>query len=123
MKRGGNDCRGGIEMGENTIEDDNDMRYQKGEKDRQQHNYRLTHTTQIEHNEQSNRRRGKPEFVVVVRKRQNIEDRVRSTGNRDGDRQNIINQQGAPTHQSWVATEEFGGNKVAAPASGKLFDD
>ncbi len=95
----------------------------EGDKDRHERQHRLANAAEIEHDQEHDRCGRRPELQVLPLDGQEAEERVRAAGDRDRDRQHVVDEQRAAGDQADVRAEEVRGDEIAAAARGKELDD
>ena len=100
----------------------NGMHYDEREENRQQCEHRFLHSAQVhpDHRQHYRDTCVHPERRPLDRKK--TEDRVSPAGDRDRDRQDVIDDQSASGDQAREAPEEFGRYQISAASGRKLVD-
>src|ERR1700730_11389409 len=100
----------------------NGMHYDEREENRQQCEHRFLHSAQVHPDHRQHYR----DTCVHLEGRpldwQETEDRVSAAGDRDRDRQDVIDDQSASGDQARVATEQLGRYQISAASGRKLVD-
>ena len=113
----------GIEMAEDRVADQQDVRGEEDEEDRREDLHRLLHAAQVERDQKHDRRDFRGQLPVRQRLREKAEDGVAAAGDRHGDRQHVVDDQRAAGDEPHARPEELRGDDVAAAAARELLDD
>ena len=126
----GGDAADVAQVQSNRAADDEDMRQQEDQEDRQQKCDRFLDAAHVQHDEQKDRRALDNHHRLVVRETKGAEiaacqtkQRVAGRRDRGGDGQHIIDQQRAARYDADSAAKQLRGHQIAAAAAGKFFDD
>jgi hypothetical protein len=98
------------------------MRNEKAEKDRQQDRDRLPHTAQIQDQQHGDEREFRRELEHHRPLGQQAEQRIDPTCNRNGDRQNVIDDQPGTRNEARARTDQAGRDTIATAAGREQLD-
>ena len=85
---------------------------------------RLLHAPQVQHDQAAGHRHLDPKFpiLILVRRRENVEDLIHARGDGRGHGQDVIDQQRAAGNQAEIRPEQLARDSVAAAAIRKVLD-
>ncbi len=109
-------------MGHDAVDNQHQVGGDKAEKDGQQDLDGFFQAAQIHDNEHGNEEGFGPYLVRLETERQEGRERVHPGRDRDGDREHIVEHEGAAGNQAQVGADQFGGDAVTASTGGKQFD-
>ncbi len=96
---------------------------QKDKKYRNQRNHGFFDAAKVHHRQQQDADNRERQFVRLPLQGKKTENRVRSAGDGNRDREHIINQKRATRYHSGFRREELARDQVSASARGKKLDD
>ena len=110
-------------VGEDAVADEEEVRAQEDEEDRQEHLDRFLHPPEVQHHEHRERRRGRAELVGLPLQRQEGEDGVGSRRDGDGDREDVVHHERGTGHDAEFRPQELRGHHIPAAAGGEVLDE
>ena len=110
-------------MHETPAENQDDVRHHKRQKDWHEHGNRFLHTAQVHHCQENDRHKLHRQLVRLPRQRCETEDCIGTSGNRNRDGQNVVDQQRAAGNNAGRAAEQFGRDHVTTAAVREVLDD
>ena len=103
---------------------DHDNMHDDEEQENRQHDeHRFPDAAQIEKNQREDQQYFNGKLVSRQRRRQKTEHCVGAAGDRNGDRQHVVDHQRRPRHQARPRAEQLGGHQIAAAAGREQLDD
>ena len=111
------------DVSSDRIEDQERVRDDEQHEDRRQDVDRLLHAAKIQHDQQTQDHDLRRHLVMEVSDRQKREELIASGRDRDGDGQDVVDEQRASRHHADAIAEELRGDEIAAAAAGEVLDE
>ncbi len=105
------------------VDDHGDVHDHEGHEDRHQQRDRLLHSPQVQDDEKTEDDDLHRLLVVMQVQGEERKELVAGRGDGDGDRQDIVDQQGAAGNDADAVAEQLGGHEVPAAAAGEVLDE
>ena len=117
------DLRQIAQMGAQRVDNDEGVCDHEDQKDRHPGQHRLFRAPQIEQGQHANARDLDDELVVQDTGRQETEQGVRAAGHREGDRQDVIDQERRARNHAHSGGQQLAGDQVTSAAGREQLDD
>ena len=105
------------------VEDHEDVRDDEHHEDGNQGHHGFLHAAEVQQRQNQHSRDRKAQLVRKPSRGQETEQRVGAAGDRDRDRQHIVDEQRAAGNHADGGREQFAGDEIAAAAGREQFDD
>ena len=108
---------------DHAADDHRDVGDHEDHEDRRQRDRRFAHAADVQRRQAEDEEHLERQLEPEPRRRQEAEDHVAGGGDRDGDGEDVVDEQRAARHDAGAASEQLGGDDVPAAAVGEVLDD